>query len=482
MAEINEPLLKPVYYENCPGCKVDQWNEENHRIPYMVFIHVWFVTLCAALPISVLFPFLYFMIRDLHVAKRVEDIGYYAGFVGSSFMLGRALTSVFWGIISDRYGRKPVIVIGIVAVIVFNTLFGLSTSYWIAIVTRFLLGSLNGLLGPIKAYCVEVCRPEYQAVGISIVSTSWGMGLVVGPSIGGLLAQPAEKFPNIFSSNSFFRRFPYFLPCLSISLFAAIVLLTCPWLPETLHMHGEKKPGSTATKDLEGSFHGSDIMANEENIDKSVPSSKGNLFMNWPLMSSIIVYCVFSLHDMAYTEIFPLWAESGRAYGGLDFSSQDVGQVLAISGFSLLLFQLFVYPPLQKLFGHVTVSRVAGGLAIIITAAYPFLSKLYGFELTMILNVASVLKNVLSLAIITGLFILQNNAVTQNQRGAANGISMTGQSIFKAIAPAAGGAIFSWAQKRRDSYFLPGDHMVFFILNLVEFVGLLMTFKPFLAY
>ena len=108
-------------------------------------------------------------------------------------MLGRALTSVAWGMVADRYGRKPVIVIGTIAVLVlttifqliylqlslnvfsntskmspffffflrviFNTLFGLSVNFWMAIATRFLLGSLNGLLGPIKVqfrYCIFV--------------------------------------------------------------------------------------------------------------------------------------------------------------------------------------------------------------------------------------------------------------------------------------------------------------------------------------
>lgn len=159
-------------------------------------------------------------IRDFHVAKREEDIGYYAGYIGiqvmficynvdintnqliivlkiklqihegSSYMLGRALTSVIWGAIADKFGRKPVIIIGCAAVLVityaffalinililnvtglvighfcanhwsivifrviFNTLFGLSTNFWMAISMRFLLGSLNGLLGPIKVFC-----------------------------------------------------------------------------------------------------------------------------------------------------------------------------------------------------------------------------------------------------------------------------------------------------------------------------------------
>ncbi|KAF7848450.1 hypothetical protein BT93_L1939 [Corymbia citriodora subsp. variegata] len=40
---------------------------------------------------------------------------------------------------------------------------------------------------------------------------------------------------------------------------------------------------------------------------------------------------------------------------------------------------------------------------------------------------------------------------------------------------------FSWAQKRQDAAFLPGNHMIFFILNVVEAIGVLMTFKPFLV-
>ncbi|KAG0463835.1 hypothetical protein HPP92_019904 [Vanilla planifolia] len=502
MAENREPLLKRVYHDDCPGCEVDQRKEANRGMPYKVFIHVWLVTLCAALPISSLFPFLYFMIRDLHVAKRVEDIGFYAGFVGSSFMLGRALTSVLWGIVADRYGRKPVIVIGIVTVVIFNTLFGLSTSYWMAIVTRFLLGCLNGLLGPIKAYSVEVAPKEYQAVGISLVTTAWGIGLVIGPSLGGILAQPAEKYPNIFLETPFWKvemphiisfiyllylqihiisklncRFPYFLPCLCISLFAVAVLPSCYWLPETLHNHREIQTENLTTEALEASFHGSEEKLGEGND----AASNKSLFTNWPLMSSIIAYCVFSLHDMAYSEIFPLWCESDGKYGGLGFSSQDVGWVLALSGFCLLLFQLLIYPPVEKLFGCVNLSRAASVLSIPLIASFPFLTALSGFELTLTVNCASVLKNILSVAIITGLFILQNNAVLQHQRGAANGISMSAQSLFKAVGPATAGAIFSWAQKRHSS-FLPGNHMVFFILNVVEFVGLLMTFKPFLAY
>uniref|UniRef100_A0A453MJD5 Major facilitator superfamily (MFS) profile domain-containing protein n=1 Tax=Aegilops tauschii subsp. strangulata TaxID=200361 RepID=A0A453MJD5_AEGTS len=77
--------------------------------------------------------------------------------------------------------------------------------------------------------------------------------------------------------------------------------------------------------------------------------------------------------------------------------------------------------------------------------------------------------------------ILQNTAVIQEQRGVANGISVTLMSIFKAVAPAAGGILFSWAQKNITGLFLPGDHILFFMLNMVSVIGLSLTFKPFFS-
>ncbi|XP_020254723.1 protein ZINC INDUCED FACILITATOR-LIKE 1-like isoform X1 [Asparagus officinalis] len=480
--ESKVPFLDTLYFENCPGCRIEKKKKnESFGLPYREFFYVWISTLAICLPISSLFPFLYFMIRDLHIANRVEDIGFYAGFVGAALMFGRALTSVFWGIVADRWGRKPVIIIGLFSVIIFNTLFGLSVNYWMAIATRFFLGAFNGILGPIKAYAVEVCRPEHQSIALSLVSTAWGIGLVIGPALGGFFAQPAEKFPYIIPEESFLGRFPYFLPCFFISLFAFGVLIACYWLPETLHNHPQNKTTDGIIEPLEASSHVSCKRENDLEDEGRVQPNTENLLTNWPLMSSIIVYCVFSLHDTAYSEIFSLWAESDRKFGGLSFSSEDVGEILAISGFSLLLFQLFLYPQAERLLGPINLARIAAVIAIPLLASYPFMTKLSGIVLSVAVNSASLIKNVLSMIIVTGMFILQNNAVPQHQRGAANGIAITGMSISRAIAPAVAGVIFSWAQKHQDSSILPGDQMVFFILIVIEFIGLLMTFKPFLA-
>uniref|UniRef100_A0A803LZR6 Major facilitator superfamily (MFS) profile domain-containing protein n=1 Tax=Chenopodium quinoa TaxID=63459 RepID=A0A803LZR6_CHEQI len=458
MAEKKAPLLLKDYYynEDCAGCQVEKRKAENPNLPWLHFFFIWIITLCSSLPISSIFPFLYYMVlnttevlfitcliscevdanvRDFNIAKREEDVSFYAGFEGSAFMIGRTLTAVLWGMVADRYGRKPVMILSTLSVVIFNTMFGLSTNYWMALATRLLLGAFCGTLGPMRAYATEVSRREHQALGVAMMTSSWGIGLVIGPAIGGYLAQ------------------------------------------ETLH---------TCTLSAEGTVqnHSSDIEdADTEKLQNSKEGASNSWFSllkNWPLMSTIIVYCVFQLHDMAYIEIFSLWTVSPKSVGGLSLSTEDVGQALAVAGIGLLFCQLLLYPFLERKLGPITVSRVGAVLSIALLSCYPFFENLRGTSLSLVVDLASAVKNVLSVSITTGLFLLQNRAVNQHQRGAANGLSLCIMSFCKALGPAAAGSLLSWAQTRQMANFLPGTHMVFFILNVVELLGFLMTYKPFL--
>ncbi|KAL5674634.1 hypothetical protein ACJX0J_018940, partial [Zea mays] len=391
------------------------------------------------LPITCLFPFLYFMVRDFRVAETEEDIGFYAGFLAASYMVGRGFSSIFWGVIADRVGRKPVITFSILSVVVFSALFGLSTTYWMAIATRLVLGALNGLLAPIKAYCVEVCQTQHQALGLSLVNTAWALGLIVGPALGGYLSQPAEKYPHVFSKDSVFGRFPYLLPCLSVSAFATLVLISCEWLPETIHKHKVPEMDTKAFKALS---------SKEGYCDP--PRKKKSLLQNRPWISTLLPYCFFSLHDTAYSEILSLWAVSDRKYGGLSFSTEDTGQVLAMAGASLLVYQLVIYRWVHRILGTVNSARIASAVSILVLATYPFMTYLSGVKLSLALCSAAMMRSALAITVTTGISLLQNNAVCQEQRGTANGISTTAMSFFKSIAPVGAGALFSWAQKRQD--------------------------------
>lgn len=81
-------------------------------------------------------------------------------------------------------------------------------------------------------------------------------------------------------------------------------------MQETLHMHNERVSARFDRCDvLEASSNEISEVENIKDVDRRVAPSKANLLKNWPLMSTIIVYCVFSLQEMAYTEvsIFSYW-------------------------------------------------------------------------------------------------------------------------------------------------------------------------------
>uniref|UniRef100_A0A2N9IZG2 Major facilitator superfamily (MFS) profile domain-containing protein n=1 Tax=Fagus sylvatica TaxID=28930 RepID=A0A2N9IZG2_FAGSY len=193
---------------------------------------------------------------------------------------------------------------------------------------------------------------------------------------------------------------------------------------ETLHTHNKNKEELEESNDiLEAKINGHNEKGNMQNSEEKHPTSQRSLLKKLAL------------------DIFSLWAVSPRKYGGLSYSTADVGEVLAVTGVGLLLFQLFFYPLVERIFGAIMVSRIGAVLTIPLLSSYPFIAMLSGLSLTLLIDCASVLKNVLSVSITTGLFLLQNKAVSQKERGAANGISLSAMSLFKALGPAGGGSL-----------------------------------------
>lgn len=480
ISDVETPLLqkRTTFREGCPGCLLEQKKANSQgKAPVKELCFVALLVLCNVLPIASLFPFIYFMVQDFGIAKVTTQIGTYAGYISSAIMVGGFISAGPWGWIADKYGRKPVIMSGTASIFIFNTLFGFSKNFWMALVTRFLIGFFNGMLGPVRAYASEICTEEHQALGLSMIGTMWGVGLIIGPAIGGYFAQPADKYPSIFPSGSLFDSYPYALPCLCISAIAVVGFCSCFFLPESLHNHPIGPIDDVkAEKDVESKGDGT---PSDTKTETKGDSTEKPLWKNWGMIAAVAAYCFWGLHDMAYSEIFSLWAVSPETLGGLGFTTSYVADVLAVAGLCLLLFQLFVFPKLAKWFTPITITRMPTLFTIPILMMYPLISRLTGAALWIVLILAAIIKNLLSVCIVTGTFFLINNSVFLKQRGVANGISMSGMSLFRAIGPASAGALFSWAQARTTG-FLPGMWMVFFVLSLICFVAFLETFPPIL--
>lgn len=103
---------------------------------------------------------------------------------------GQFLGELFWGRLSDRIGRRPVLLITIVGSAVCYIALAWSPGIWIAVLVRFAAGFFSGNMSAIQGYMVDVSPPEKLAGRLGLIGSAFGIGFVVGPALGGLLAQP----------------------------------------------------------------------------------------------------------------------------------------------------------------------------------------------------------------------------------------------------------------------------------------------------
>jgi MFS family permease len=149
--------------------------------------------------------------------------------------------AIFWGSFSDKFGRRPIILAGLVGTAVTNTLFGFSTNYKWALITRTLCGAVNANIGIIRSMVAEMTDHTNHARAFSLLPLTMGVGIVLGPMLGALFVRPVEQFPGIFAwinnpaLTQFFTKYPYSLPCIiGSSLCLAGALFGFFFLEETL--------------------------------------------------------------------------------------------------------------------------------------------------------------------------------------------------------------------------------------------------------
>lgn len=187
-----------------------------------------------------IFPYVYHMVSSFHVTEDDRKIALYAGMVTSAFTFAEFSTGMFWGRMSDWIGRKPVLIMGLIGTTLSMILFGFAPSLPVALLARALGGLLNGNIGVLQTMVAEIVTDkEHQPRAYSIMPFVWCLGSIIGPALGGTLAQPADNYPSWFSRGSLFDRFPFLLPnivCTSVLILGIVIGLL--FLEET---HAEKK-------------------------------------------------------------------------------------------------------------------------------------------------------------------------------------------------------------------------------------------------
>lgn len=204
-----------------------------------------------------IFPYIYYMIESFHITDDEKRIAFYAGLVISAFALAEAMSSSIWGRLSDKFGRKVILMSGLAGTGVSMLIFGFAQNLQTALIARALGGLLNGNIGVIQTTVSEVVKNEaHYGVAFSIMPTVWCIGAIIGSGLGGGLADPVHNYPGMFKPGSILDRFRYLLPNLVCTAIVILSLVVAFLFFEETHedMQGSKDIGLELGRRIQGLF------------------------------------------------------------------------------------------------------------------------------------------------------------------------------------------------------------------------------------
>jgi MFS family permease len=319
----------------------------------------------------------------------VGQIGLYVGTIASSFALAQFATNFFWGWLSDRIGRKPVVMLGTILTAACFIAFGFCKTLWQAIVVQALMGLVNGNQGVISTCLGEITDRSNQSKAFVYLPVIYGIGGITGPALGGLL---------VFQNNPFKKGkknpYPYLLP----NLFSATILLidlvlTGFLLEESLEEARDLPPLKKRVESLFSwlwQFTGSarhpaylrhqvhhnssprvDGIVGEDTEDETTDNeSETQTLFSMPEMFSnnnhhltskeifsrdtillLGTYLVFQLSNISFNSLYPIFASAPEPTGRM-LSPEEIGLSLSFAGIVTIVFQVGIFGKLREKMGN----------------------------------------------------------------------------------------------------------------------------------
>src|SRR6266513_645306 len=147
-----------------------------------------FVDMVGLLMIIPLLPF---------YAKDLGANGFIVGLLVSSFAIAQLITAPVWGRFSDRYGRRPALLVGLTASAIAYVVFAYANVLWLLFLSRLVQGAGGGTVSVIQAYVADALRPEERAKGLGWLSAATNAGVALGPVLGPVASHWGRSGPGL---------------------------------------------------------------------------------------------------------------------------------------------------------------------------------------------------------------------------------------------------------------------------------------------
>jgi multidrug resistance protein len=122
------------------------------------------------------------------------------GLLAASFPIAQLVSSPVWGYVSDRYGRRPALLVGLGASAFAYIVFGFAHTVWLLFVSRFVQGLGGGTTGVVQAYVADTMLPRERAKALGWLSAATSAGVIIGPALGSFMHRFGEAAPGVFAS------------------------------------------------------------------------------------------------------------------------------------------------------------------------------------------------------------------------------------------------------------------------------------------
>ncbi|MCP4198874.1 MAG: MFS transporter [Proteobacteria bacterium] len=310
------------------------------------------------------------------------------------------LFAPIWGVLSERYGRKPILIIGIVGNGLGHLLFAVSSELWMLFTARALAGILSSATLPTAmAYIGDATSDKERGGGMGMLAAAMSLGMIIGPGLGGWMADISLSAP-------FF---------LAAGLSAVALIPIILFLPESLPL-ASRKQGKVGN-----------IKQQFRNMGQALLG---------PLAFSLSLAFLLDLGLMIFEGVFALLALERYGYG-----PSQVGSVLVMAGVIGVVMQGALSGPLLRKFGEAAIVKLS-----LLLSAVAFVLMLWP-------------TNYLGVMLSVGFYVVSNSLLrpalsayiskrAPGGQGEAMGLNNSFMGLGRIVGPMLGGFLYDieWSQ------------------------------------
>ena len=374
----------------------------NKKLPvYFIFI----TTVLDSMGIGIIMPVMPDLIQEVG-HYNLSDAAKWGGWLTVVFAINQFLFAPTLGGLSDAYGRRPVLLISLLVMTIDYLVLVFAQSMWVLFVARIVGGITAATQSTASAYMADISADEDKAKNFGILGAAFGVGFILGPLLGGLLAEYGSRAPFLAAALLAFLNmlFGYFV------------------LPETV----------TAT--IRRPFKWQ--RANPFGTFRQMQKLPGLL----PLLS------VFLLLSIAFFVYPAIWAYFGRAQFSWDAGM--VGVTLACYGLGVIIIQGGLIRPILRKLGERTTAITGMCIHLLSFLVYPFMTETWHVFAFLPISVFSALA-------MPALQGIMSNSVPRDAQGELQGAMGSLTALATIISPLVMTQAFSFFTNEQTPVYLP---------------------------